>query len=83
MQILDIGSLKVKSDIYKIVKKKRIPYGDQSFLAGLTIFIVINSDDISNARTSNSLCSKASQFGGSLTEKVHLMYRAISRSGEE
>ena len=74
MQILDMGSLEVKSNIYKIVKKKRIPYGDQSLLAGFTSFVVINSDNISNARSSNSLCSNPSKLGGTFTEEIHLMY---------
>ena len=83
MQILNIGSLKVKSDKKKNCEKKRIPYGDQSLFAGFTSFIVINSDNISNAPSSDSLCGNPSQFGGSFTEEIHLVYRAISGSGKE
>jgi hypothetical protein len=66
-----------------LVRKKRIPYGDQSLLAGFTTFIIINPDDISNACPANSLCNSPSQLEGSFTEEIHLMYRTIIGSGEE
>jgi hypothetical protein len=83
MQILDIGSLKIKSAKDFMLLQKKIPHGDQSLLAGFTTFIVINPDNVSNTSASNSLCDNSSQLGGSFTEEIHLMYRAISGSGEE